>query len=385
MNRFEIVIGKISTQEFQFACVSAVLLARDSYDFRDSKISIVSPTKVLIYKYSSWYVRRFFGWGKRELEEYYRFLEIDYVNDEKIVCTYYLSYDDEKVVKTVLEFSFSLQERGRIRAMCSTGYSFVFNPVSCFNLDTGEMENIRLTPYCSVLKEEDCWLCDYGKSYSNHQLMLIPNENLCVAKDETEEDIGDSYALTERLIVKQHTSKFNADEEYKCSWLTLSSFIKDSPLKVEAPLYLTSDDGKTAWLFMATTGIVYGDVLVKAPMRLNTESMEIEYDDGSRLIGLQWTDEKHITVREEINGSVTTRMFCVEDKSEDFIAPALPVVESPEEIEEEEDAEVKDIMRKVEQLDLDNSNYYDGTQFVPFVSKMSKWVIRNHKRLAERR
>lgn len=389
MNSFEIVIGKIPTQEFQFACVSAVLFAKKA----GSRISIVSPTRVLIYDFiiAQWTVEWFGGIIKtKEQKELYSFFEINYVNDEKIVCTGNLYREDERVVKTALEFSFSLQERNRIRAMCSTGYSFVFNPVSCFNLDTGEMENIRLTPYCSVLKEEDCLLCDVGKfpygghSYGDHQLMLMPNENLCAAKDETEEDIGDSCALTERLIVKQHTSKFNADEEYKCSWLTLCSFIKDSPLKIETELYLTSDDGRTAWLYLATTGIVYGKELVKAPMRLNTELMEIEYNDGCRIIGVQLTDEEHITVREEINGSVTTRIFCVEDRSEDFIAWCGPCVsDSDETLEtENENPEVADFIGKTKQLE--GSHYYDGTEFVPFITNASQWIIENHERLTQK-
>ena len=228
----------------------------------------------------------------------------------------------------------------------------VFNPITCFNTTSNQIENIRLTPHGSIKN------INKPKTYDSfklccRKLRLAASDKgeYCLSKDSDIYDNGSIYELSNNKITRLLRSSVGE------TWLPLCSLIADTNIKINTPLYVKANGAEEGtWLYIATNGIIYGDTIIKAAMEYKVVDAEkgpielIIYKDENQEILLPLVTGELLLIRgDELNKPI--------------VLDIERVVES--DILASESEEFADLRANIEKLNnsLIDRYYYDGTKF----------------------
>lgn len=379
--REEIEVGKIPYQIFQLYCTNAINWAftiKTDGEPRESNwdvyINLVSPTNFEVYTFhinNNNEVTATIGY------------KIEYINDSIIVIESaseyntkfeFLSLFDEetrnaneehnkkretsineihKLTMELLLMGFANSLKNTTAADIYKLYPPVFNPISCFNLNSNKVEHLRLTPHSSIISIQDRKKYDCYKELSRKQgITPCKEDGYCASKDVNKHDLGAVYSFCREKIVKI------ASAHSKKTWLPISSLIAKTPIRINTPLYVkpTESSEEGTWLYIATNGIIYGDTIIKAAMEykvIDTEKGPIEliiYKDENQELLLPLVANELLLIR----GSELTTPIVLDIER---------VVE--EDVFASESEEFVNLKANIDKLNdsLIDRNYYDGTKF----------------------
>ena len=259
----------------------------------------------------------------------------------------------------------------------------VFNPITCFNTTSNQIENIRLTPHGSIKDINKPETYNSFKEFNRRlQLFASDEHECCLSSDKDRFDNGPFYALYNNEITRKFS---NGNSE---TWLPLYSLIADTKIKINTPLYVKPAESTNggAWLYIATNGIIYGDTIIKAGMQykvIETENGQVElitYKDENHEISLPLIanelilirgNEHHKPIRLDVERVVEKDIFTSCSDTERVVEEDIFTSDSDVEQVIDEDVfasdseELANLMANIENLNdsLIDGAYYDGTKF----------------------
>ena len=159
----EISVGTITNEEFQTLCHMIVIAYKEIYGIMQAKD--IEPDRILAIELLS---PCSISFGQYKYEKSYCIVTLSCIGNNKIVIEqeadrelYSFSNDNYrmffKAMDMAIEHSLELQNRERLSSIPSP---LRYNPISCFNLETNEVENIRFTPDFRLLTESEWPLYD---------------------------------------------------------------------------------------------------------------------------------------------------------------------------------------------------------------------------------
>ena len=379
--REEIEVGKIPHQIFQLYCANALTRAFTIKIDKQSEYTGNTEVYINLYSPTHFSVFTFDINSKNEVKATVSY-QIEYINDSTIVIesdseiktNYGLAlfnaearnaldecYDEiengiDEIQKITMDFLLS----GCSKSLKDTSaidiyqlYPPVFNPVSCFNLNSNKVEHLRLTPHCSFISIRDKKKYNSYKVYSRKQgITPCKEDGYCASKDVNKHDLGAVYSFCREKIVKI------ASAHSKETWLPINSLIANTKISINTPLYVkpTESESEGEWLYIATNGIIYGDTIIKAAMEykvIEAEKGPIEliiYKDENQELLLPLVANELVLIRgNELESPIVLDIERVVEK--DIFAS-----------ESEEFTILKANIEKLNNSLIDR-NYYDGTQF----------------------
>lgn len=371
--REELEVGKITPQIFQLYCVTAI---QEAFNYQekgkeqfenlsmDTYIDIANQTEIHI---------ALLGFSKN-IDKFiaYRI----YYEDESIIIDSESGYeitcevDTEalenigneieestngihKIINKMLlrGFAISLKLSNEISKIPSY-YTPVFNPVTCFNTTSNQIENIRLTPHGTIKNINKPKTYDSFKLRSRKQRIFASDEGeYCISGEQDSYDNGALYELHNNKIIRRLRGTHSA------TWLQLCSLIADTNIRINTPLYVKAKESEEcAWLYIATNGIIYGDTIIKAGM----EYKVIEAEKGPIEL-ISYKDEN----QELLLPLVANELLLI--KGNELTNPIVLDIERvvEEDIFASESEEFANLKANIDKLNnsLIERNYYDGTKF----------------------
>lgn len=402
MNIREVIeVGEITPQLFQLYTVTAI---QEDSSYKkglpeelvkitnnDVYINIKSPTEIHVAKinfdnrcdtFIHFYIFYENGTIIIDCESSYTFhVEASDNLHDKIATT--LDKLQQKHIDRLLEkIAICLKSSSEISKIPSF-FKPVFNPITCFNTTSNQIENIRLTPHGSIKDINKPETYNSFKEFNRRLLLFASDEyECCLSSDKDRFDNGPFYTLCNNEITRKFS---NGNSE---TWLPLYSLIADTKIKINTPLYVKPAESTNggAWLYIATNGIIYGDTIIKAGMQykvIETENGQVEfitYKDENHEISLPLIanelilirgNEHHKPIRLDVERVVEKDIFtsCSDTErvvEEDIFTPDSDVEQVIEEDVFASDSEdLANLMANIENLNdsLIDGVYYDGTKF----------------------
>lgn len=388
--REEIEVGKIESKIFQLYCVLALQDAfscknNDEGRFEelslDTYIDIVNPTQIRATLINlSKNVNEYYIYGISYQDDYiiiqceadYEInVRIDYerLDEFEKLCDEKLNQTQKLISHMLLRcFAGVLKESSEVYKIPCL-FTPVFNPITCFNTTSNQIENIRLTPHGSIKD------INKPKTYDSfklccRKLRLAASDKgeYCLSKDSDIYDNGSIYELSNNKITRLLRSSVGE------TWLPLCSLIADTNIKINTPLYVKANGAEEGtWLYIATNGIIYGDTIIKAAMEYKVVDAEkgpielIIYKDENQEILLPLVTGELLLIRgDELNKPI--------------VLDIERVVES--DILASESEEFADLRANIEKLNnsLIDRYYYDGTKFKELLTYKSLQNKREEER-----
>lgn len=379
--REEIEVGKIPHQIFQLYCANALTRAFTIKIDKQSEYTGNTEVYINLYSPTHFSVFTFDINSKNEVKATVSY-QIEYINDSTIVIesdseiktNYGLAlfnaearnaldecYDEiEKGIDEIQKITMDFLLSGFSESLKDTSaidiyqlYPPVFNPVSCFNLNSNKVEHLRLTPHCSIIPIQDRKKYDSYKLFSRKQaITACKDDGYCASKDVNKHDLGVVYAFSLEKIEKI------ASAHSKETWLPITSLITNTNIKINTPLYVKpkESEGEGAWLYIATNGIIYGDTIIKAGM----EYKVIEAEKGPIEL-IAYKDEN----QEILLPLVANELLLI--RGDELTKPIVLDIERAveEDILTSDSEEFANLKANIEKLNnsLIDRNYYDGSKF----------------------
>lgn len=375
--RKEIEVGKIEPQIFQLYCIKALQLAyscpksNGGNSIEHSRnvdihiyIDIVNPTFIRVTltqsfpvtdQYFIYYITYRDDFIIIQCEANYEtkcYISIE-ERDAFINNTEQHINEQQKILTDLLlsNLSFAIKKHSEIYKI-PTLFKPVFNPITCINTTSHQIENIRLTPHGSIKNINKPQLYDSIQLMERKMEFVASDKGeYCISADRDIYDNGSVYELgntkIKRLIQTGHSE----------TWLPLCSLIADTNIKINTPLYVKPRDSEEGvWLYIAINGIIYGDTIIKAAMEykvIEAENGPIEliiYKDKNQEILLPLVANELLLIR----GNELTKPIALDIER---------VVEV--DILDSESEEFADLRANIEKLNnsLIDRYYYDGTKF----------------------
>ena len=371
--REEIEVGKIESKIFQLYCVLALQDAfschkNDEGRFEelsiDTYIDIVNPTQIraTLIKLSK-NINEYYIYGISYQDDYiiiqceadYEInVRIDYerLDEFEKMCDEGINKFQKLISNMLLRyFAGVLKESSEVYKIPCL-FTPVFNPITCFNTTSNQIENIRLTPHGSIKD------INKPKTYDSfklccRKLRLAASDKgeYCLSRDSDIYDNGSIYELSNNKITRLLRSSVTE------TWLPLCSLIADTNIKINTPLYVKANGAEEGtWLYIATNGIIYGDTIIKAGM----EYKVIEAEKGPIELIL-YKDEN----QELLLPLVANELLLI--RGNELTAPIVLDIERvvEDDIFVSESEEFANLKANIDKLNdsLIDRNYYDGTKF----------------------
>ena len=382
MRTNQLKVGEISNKSFQLLVIDAVhkyeysLSREDDSNYKkaiqkeDLYIDIVTETEIIVnYKYD----RKSFGILK--------VLNIKYRDDIILInsewnCTYYtyvpnktskeienlIDEDTQTLTNDIIEIITEniLDITSFIRILDL--YPYGFNKVTCLNKNTGVIEDIRLTPYYTLLRDDDSVRYNTIGRLEGH-FILAGSENKAVftrAKDK--HGLGSDCALG-----NLHLQYFLNNNE--TIWVSICGIEKETKIPFNRILCLkdVNEDNlaSTTYMYLSTKGSFYDGKVFPTTLNIqesdNNEELSIVYKSDDSAIILRTLTTGEIEVEHiDSNENKKTKIYSIEKviKKEDL----------------KNSAENTSIFNKIDLLGDNNIN--DGTMFNPIISRTTKNKIR---------
>ena len=232
-------------------------------------------------------------------------------------------------------------------------FKYAFNPISCFT-STGGLTNIRFTPTFRIIK------CDaVYHDISTTEKLLMTNEKqlnnnntrLIMAGYVDQYELGENYILGNPYI---YTTGAN---DKTVVYQPLCFLLNHLGLKMGHPVVLVnvSDLGERHWIYLSDKGVIYDDMLIKAPIHCSDNTLvptSLEYNDGSTHLII-----KGASSDVDINDHITVSI--INNVKDDNIEL---------ELNSGSDKEVPPTAFSSLIQDLGELDYYDGTKFYELIT-----------------
>ena len=248
-------------------------------------------------------------------------------------------------------------DKGVSNAMLlSSAYPYGMNPISCVNGETGNIEHICLTPYCTI-QNEDKLLPDGFSINSRHRFEYVDEfegkeYGAVFAQSLDKYGLGNSYMLTSNIIFCSNSANESVSKYPICS------LIARGPMKINTPLYVKdeSQPENCFWMFISTDGIIYGENTINSPMAFLLSKKNIPeaiiYRDGNKIITLPLIPDKEKFSLIEFSSGEETKTFNLHIEK---------IAEFPNDMEIISDIHLVALKHKAQQLG--DNKYFDGTVF----------------------
>ena len=396
--RKEIEVGKIEPQIFQLYCIKAIQLG---FGYRESNggnsteasrnvdthiyIDIVNPTGIRVTLTNSFPVTDIYYFYNITYKDDFIIIQCEadyetkgYISIEErnayINDTEELINAQQRILTDILLSSFSLflKKHSEIHKI-PIYFKPVFNPITCFNTTSNQIENIRLTPHGSIKNINKPQLYDSIQLRERKMEFVASDKGeYCISADRDIYDNGSVFELgntkIKRLIQTGHSE----------TWLPLCSLIADTNIKINTPLYVKPKDSEEGvWLYIAINGIIYGDTIIKAAMEykvIEAEKGPIEliiYKDKNQEILLPLVANELLLIR----GNELTKPIALDIER----VVEVDILDS----DSEEFANLKANIEKLNNSLIDR-NYYDGTKFEELLTYQFLQIKREEERKAKR-
>lgn len=354
-------VGRMSNETFQLVCTAIInqVLTDESDDDTETNLtysaSLIEPCYIRLYEIISddckiqWDIQYNDSDNEISVEilvdgPYYD----DDDDDELIRVAQKLLNERERIISKCLADLIKIDtDRGISKAMALSKYSYGLNPISCIDRDTGRVEHICLTLYCTVQNADELLPNEISRNSRNG---LTANEEGILAFSH-KYGFSNVYSLTNNRILGKNTANELTEKFPICA---IFSLIADGKIKINTPLYVKDEHhtGAGLWMFVSTDGIIYGENQIKAPMEAEFDEREIPkaivYRDGNKTVKLPIGAE--FKLLEEIDGEIKIFDFRIEKTSK-----------FPDDTETADDQLLVSLKHRAQQLGP--NKYFDGTVF----------------------
>lgn len=372
----EIEVGKITPKEFQYAVVVNMhtMLSYSKDDSTKYYVNLLNEKEIMVD------VR----------DQFVRTEEDGYKEKCEYRLTYSIRYADGLITIDFLEWWVSdISFKNRIdkvseaqmhilsigvektlkavkRRKLVNDYARVFNPVTCINMSTGDIESIRLTPNYTISKEvkiRDKWRWVGYDVFTNSYTMVQDKEGarlLCGDNDSC------LYMFSNSLITRSVPGSDDDDDAEV--WIPLATMLEGVPFVLNKPLFvkiINKPDSKNFWMYITTGGIVYDGRVLVATMRF-----EDDEDSAKRFLVFKSAEN---TVRLLLAPSDTIEMHVEDGTTAEILNLAVEKTGDLNSIPEN-DGLLSDLNSNVDKYRL-YDGYYDGTAFWPLATKYSEDIL----------
>lgn len=365
----EISVGTITNEEFQTLCHQIVIAYKGIYGMMQAKD--IEPDRILAIELLS---PCSISFGQYKYEKSYCIVTLSCIGNNKIVIEqeadrelYSSSYvkDDYRMffeaMNMAIKQSLKLENRELLSSIPSP---LRYNPISCFNMKTGEVENIRFTPDFRLLTESEWPL--YDVVYIDNVEEIINKEKVKIEFRNMSDECGDIAILESRLYKRiRKKSLYDASRNTEIYWAPIPDMSWN--VKINTPMLVKDVNSKNEfWIYASTAGLIYGENVVNAPMRLDQEIYLKDSSEGDLMVVF---DDGNVMVYFPLASDIQQGMIrmCVLKKGADVNEMMLEV----KRIGNLSNVPIDDIelsnMKSNVQL-LGESEYYDGNQFVELLS-----------------
>lgn len=362
----EISVGTITNEEFQTLCHQIVIAYKGIYGMMQAKD--IEPDRILAIELLS---PCSISFGQYKYEKSYCIVTLSCIGNNKIVIEqeadrelYSSSYvkDDYRMffeaMNMAIKQSLKLENRELLSSIPSP---LRYNPISCFNMKTGEVENIRFTPDFRLLTESEWPL--YDVVYIDNVEEIINKEKVEIEFRNMSDECGDIAILESRLYKRiRKKSLYDASRNTEIYWAPIPDMSWN--VKINTPMLVKDVNSKNEfWIYVSTTGLIYGENVVRAPMRVghlkdsSKGGAMAVFDDGNVMV--------YIPLAADIQQGMI-RMYVLKEGTN--VNEMMLEVKGTGSLS---DVPIDDIalsnMKSNVQL-LGESEYYDGNQFVELLS-----------------
>lgn len=360
----EISVGTITNEEFQTLCHMIVIAYKEIYGIMQAKD--IEPDRILAIELLS---PCSISFGQYKYEKSYCIVTLSCIGNNKIVIEqeadrelYSFSNDNYrmffKAMDMAIEHSLELENRERLSSIPSP---LRYNPISCFNLETNEVENIRFTPDFRLLTESEWPL--YDVVYIDNIEESINEEKNEIEFRNMSKGCGDIAILESHLYKRfRKISLYDASKNTEIYWAPIPNMSWN--VKINTPMLVKDVSSKNEfWIYVSTTGLIYGENVVRAPMRVghlkdsSKGGAMAVFDDGNVMV--------YIPLAADIQQGMI-RMYVLKEGTN--VNEMMLEVKGTGSLS---DVPIDDIalsnMKSNVQL-LGESEYYDGNQFVELLS-----------------
>ena len=229
-------------------------------------------------------------------------------------------------------------------------FPYMFNNVTCLNVNTGKIETIRLTPYYDILTPERSAI--YGAAINrmeDHWIVYDEEKNRCLAKSFNRNGYGSIYDLSAVEIVESKPTGA------KTMWIPIPAIEISAGLPLNVVFVLRdveNVDSNPDYLYMSTKGVFYNGEVTVATINQN-DNYEILYvgDGKSLVIGrLESGKVRKVRVRCKSGETEIVKVYNIEAT-----------------VERSEAINIESLQPFTSQLAvLSDAEIYDGTIFEPF-------------------
>lgn len=360
----EISVGTITNEEFQALCHQIVIAYKEIYGMMQAKD--IEPDRILAIELLS---PCSISFGQYRYEKYYCIVTLSCIGNNKIVIEqeadrelYSYSKDDYRMffeaMNMAIKHSLKLENREYLSSIPSL---LRYNPISCFNMETGEVENIRFTPDFRLLTESEWPL--YDVVYIDNVEEIINKEKVEIELRNMSNGCGDIAIFDSRLYKRiRKKSLYDASKNTEIYWAPIPNM--SWSVKINTPMLVKDVSSKNEfWIYVSTTGLIYGENVVRTPMRVD------QLKDSSKGGAMAVFDDGNVMVYIPLAADIQQgmiRMYVLIDGAD--VNEMMLEVKRTGSLS---DVPIDDIalsnMKSNVQL-LGESKYYDGNQFVELLS-----------------
>lgn len=234
-------------------------------------------------------------------------------------------------------------------------FPYMFNFVTCLNVDKGKVENIRLSQYYDILTSEK--IVTFGNTfiprYEDHGIVYSKEEGACIASSLNRNEYGNVCTLSADKITELKPTGVGI------TWIPICAIEKRTNLPLNKIIVLQdaqNAESQPEYLYMSTKGVFYNGEIVSAT--IGYEDRLIIYKDGNVLITACTLDTGTVAIAHCVGDSETIKEYNIK---------AL------EEISEANN--IESLQPFTSQLaELADDVIFDGSKFLPFNDNWDKLV-----------
>ena len=180
-------------------------------------------------------------------------------------------------------------------------FPYMFNEVTCLNVNTNQVETIRLSPHYDMLTPDRMSSYDGTiRRLESRSMIYDEKKNRCLVKAYNRYDYGILYTLSATLIEEiKHTGE-------KITWIPLPAIERETNISLNKVLVLKdaeNAESANVYMYLSTKGFFYKGEILTATLNLKENLILYTGIDKSYAIGIVETGELAVLC---VSGDVKT-------------------------------------------------------------------------------
>ena len=196
---------------------------------------------------------------------------------------------------------------------------YMFNKITCLNVESGKIETIRLTPYYNILNPDrlETYDASIGR-LETHHMVYSDSRNECLATSFNKYEYGNVYEMSPYKIEEITSAK------KKTTWIPINAIEQISTLPLNKIVVLKdteNTDSDLEYMFLSTKGIFLRGEVFAYTLKINNndvviyagankqyeitiheaEQIEINYTTGETQISNRYNIEKVLDKQDAYN------------------------------------------------------------------------------------